>query len=216
MKQWFLFALLLLGGLQLEGQPFRNLGFEEVNTNTASFSPVFTRYPAGVGPASDLLPGWQLFEGTNLLPTIGYDAVEFGPNINLVSSNAPIQFPNFSIEGKHALLFGSAADPIALVQQGNIPAGAQFLTFSAPPFGGFGKPIELSLNGSLVSSRGENLFDVSSFAAQRVELRFLFDRDPNSPRAIDNIQFVIPEPESAGLAVLGGLVLTLYRFRRSA
>src|SRR5437660_4755940 len=50
---------------------FQNFDFDSAVTNiTISLPP---DEGVGYGPASDLLPGWQLFKGTNQVSSIGYD-----------------------------------------------------------------------------------------------------------------------------------------------
>src|SRR5438309_9724027 len=50
---------------------FQNFDFDSAVTNiTLSLPP---DEGVGYGPAWDLLPGWQLFQGTNQVPSIGYD-----------------------------------------------------------------------------------------------------------------------------------------------
>src|SRR5438309_11476601 len=50
---------------------FPNFDFDSAVTNiTLSLPP---DEGVGYGPASDLLPGWQLFKGTNQVSSIGYD-----------------------------------------------------------------------------------------------------------------------------------------------
>jgi len=84
---------------------FQNLGFDAGTTKTSDIG-----YDTGIGlvsgsgPIADLLPGWQLFAGTDRSPSIGYNSLPLGgPNATLISQDASA-FYRFPIEGPYALL----------------------------------------------------------------------------------------------------------------
>ena len=100
--------------------PFQNLDFESARTNslTQSMDFFFDYY----GPTTDLLPGWQVFHGTQAVTTAGFNLTPVGKfTYATLASSAP---PNFgelpaAIEGKYSLWFNvGSPEPYSLVQSG--------------------------------------------------------------------------------------------------
>jgi len=220
--------LAVAAALAAKAQPFQNLGFEEANTNSTTFFERIavdgvTRVVYGIGPTEDLLPGWQLFEGSKLVTRIGINSalVLAGANINLYTP---------ANGGKYALDLGFNAEdaPWSLVQRGDVPSNARYLSFSTG-FGGAAMQApritldgkDLSIVRGLPASFGTNrlVYDVSAFAGQNAELRFIYDINA-SYRTVDDIFFFGLEPfrfkiERSGqtlvLSWLGGGTLTSSR-----
>jgi FG-GAP repeat len=174
--------------------PFQNLDFEQANTNNLQ---LFLSLPSGpryIGTAKDLLPGWQVYDNTNLITTLGYNFVlnDYGPAIH---GPTPGTSPVF-----YYLDFFLSDHNYSIVQRGDIPLNAIRLTFS-----GVGAALDASINGIaldpapipgvLVSS-----YDVSPFAGmQNVELKITSPSDPANIQffgysTIDNLTFIIAEP----------------------
>jgi hypothetical protein len=214
--------------------PFQNLGFDAANTN--NLMPAFppSPYPnvgIGSGTTTDLLPGWQVFSGTNSVTQHVW--VNLNPaGLGLCSLynrlNSPLPAPfteRYPVEGLYSFgmfpwaAIGEPYIPYTLSQAGEVPADAQWLRFLI-----FGSAFELRLNDVLVpvtyeygpERRNPNtrpataLADVSAFAGQTVELKFItldtggIDTFING---IDSIVFVpVPEP-GTGALVGGGLCL---------
>jgi hypothetical protein len=189
-------CLLALSLAQTSGGPFRNLDFEEVNTNAVAVTLCGFPTYCGYGPVEELLPGWKLYFRTNLLTIIGYNHPGDGGSFpTIVTKEEQIGFLPNSIAGKFGLYIAPGTDsPFTLTQEGEIPANAQILT-AAGGARGF-MPIQLMVNGTpLILSTALRGWDVSAFAGQTVELEFLFDRNPNfeSPVIlIDSFSFVVP------------------------
>jgi hypothetical protein len=177
--------------------PFRNLGFDEANTNTTQFfipsDPSLPR-PEGVGPPEDLVPGWQLIYGSNPVSFVGYNLARTNVSwFSLISKGlAPER-----VEGLYALhlTFVSGPNPWTLLlrQSGDIPADAKTLTFRHDPFEEY-----------IVTADGNRLFpsspepsqspemtslDISAFAGKNVELVFVLAGDSGM---IDSIAFAGP------------------------
>jgi hypothetical protein len=226
-----LFALCVAAGA-VEAAPFQNLGFDAANTNnldTTGFPPVLG---LGFGTASDLMPGWQMFSGTNpITQNVWVNLNPAGLGLcslyNRLNSPTPPPFAQerYPVEGLYSFgMFpwagiGEPYIPYTLSQAGEVPADAQWLRFLI-----FGSAFELRLNDVLVpvtyeygpERRNPNtrpataLADVSAFAGQTVELKFItldtggIDTFING---IDSIVFVpVPEP-GTGALVGGGLCL---------
>jgi hypothetical protein len=183
--------------------PFQNLGFDEANTNQVHFAyipPGGQDHPYGFGPIGDLLPGWQLFDGTNKFTTLGFDYDEISDATTLLSTNFPETF--FPIEGSYALRLGGRAD-LSLVQTGDIPADAKFLRYDFTEI-----PFSVTINGATLAHsfgflsapnyRTNAVFDISQFAGQNVELKFkLVDLGPmgyGNIGYLDSITFIPGAP----------------------
>jgi hypothetical protein len=89
-----------------EGAPFRNLGFDEADTNQVSADQM--------GPISALLPGWQLLRSTNRVETVGVDPfLDIRPYASLASP-AQARF----VEGRYGVVLKDEAGmPFSLIQR---------------------------------------------------------------------------------------------------
>jgi len=208
--------------------PFENLGFDEANTNSIVFGTrlgSFGLEPTARGLASDLLPGWQLFNGTEPVSEIGLVLPGFASGARVALTSKEL-YPDF-IEGKYVLGFGFTEpdEPWSLVQTGDVPSDAAYLSFLSSTSGILIQPPKLSLDGrdlALVRTLPESfgrerlVYDVTGFAGQNAELRFIYDIN-TSYRTLDDILFVGLEPirfkiERSGqtlvISWLGGGTLT--------
>jgi hypothetical protein len=195
-------AALMIQGIAFAA-PFQNLGFDEANTNNV----MVINPPQVVGSSSDLLPGWQLYHGTNLQSTLFLNANLDTPFASLIDhqTNAPYRL-SFPPERVYAMMFWDTqlgSMPFSLAQQGDIPQDAMFLQWRFKDY-----PFLLRLNGQNVNamfpigipslSPQSQLFDVSRFAGQNVELKIATDPlvlSPNDFHFIDSIQFVTAPPK---------------------
>lgn len=178
------------------GAPFRNLGFDEANTNTTQFfipSDPSLPSPEGVGPPEDLVPGWELLNGTNLVSFVGYDLARTNVSwFSLVTKGVDPE----RVEGLYALhlTFLSATSPgtLLLRQRGDIPADAQTLTFTS-----YGDEYIVTADGNRLSPANvdfsqspiKTYLDISAFAGKNVELVFDLAQDSGM---IDSIAFAGP------------------------
>ena len=134
MKKLFVLTILLTSLSIGHSAPFRNLDFEQVNTNTISFRNSGL-YVSGEGPISDLLPGWQLsFQGLGK-SRIGFNLT--GSYLEPVGAAGIISrdaYPYFvhpfhlsAMSGNYVLYLGLwdyGNVSYTLSQRGDIPAGA--------------------------------------------------------------------------------------------
>ncbi|MEO8426551.1 MAG: hypothetical protein ABI651_05490 [Verrucomicrobiota bacterium] len=214
-----LFVLCL--AIQSYAAPFQNLGFDEAITNR--LSPADPPFHDGLGTSIDLLPGWQLFLGTNPVSAVGMNWKVPGFGFASLYNQAYNQDVPRWFEGLYlGLLPGQDTGsnvieaPFSLVQTGDIPADAasiHFLSYNQRP--------ELKLNNAVLpvtynyfapgpaAPVFEGVADVSAFAGQTVELEFT---TPTSFlfHGLDSISFspqIIPEPGPRMLFGLGGAAL---------
>ena len=145
--KFLLFPAVFLCWLSGVAAPFQNLGFDEAVTNiTELLPPDSFRMGVGYGPASDLLPGWQVFRGGTATPV-----EKVGLNIALGLDIVSIyDVPeNSFFDGPYC--FGTVApftifperSQYSLVQRGDIPADANWISFKRD-----GDPVEVSINGT--------------------------------------------------------------------
>lgn len=227
MKSWICITAVLLLDATSRGASFQNLGFDVADVSKVDSE--FSRF-GGVGAASDLLPGWQLYQGETRVTQIRYDEISIGSRHGAATlfDNDPrgpfAAWPR--AEDRFALLLeeGIGEEPFVLVQTGEIPASAVFLRYKY-----FADPMSLSVNGISVppvdgsfdyvlntsGTLGQEVFDISQFAGQEVELRlttlWLFPWGTPPYQVLDSIAFmsVIPEPEHLvvlGLTALGAVL----------
>ena len=210
---------------------FQNLDFDSATTNiTLSLPP---DQGVGYGPASDLLPGWQLFQGTDPVSLVGYDLYPISFRVaSLYDANSQ-GFPA-PVSGRYSLgLYPGYNDnapfeyqPFSLVQTGDIGANVQSIRFI-----NYGGPFELRVNGTLIplsyeyQVAGTNLDtrlanvtgDVTAFAGQTVQLKFTtVDVAGSVVNGLDVIELstqAAPEPGETALFLLG-LCLMGYEFGR--
>jgi len=206
---------------------FQNLDFDSAATNiTLSLPP---DQGVGYGPASDLLPGWQLFQGTDPVSQVGCDLYPISLGVASIYDANSQGFPA-PVSGRYSLglypgynaLFEYA--PFSLVQTGDIGANVQSIRFI-----NYGSPFELRVNGTLIplsyeyQPGGTNLDtrlanvtgDVSAFAGQNVQLKFTtLDVAGSVVNGLDGIGLstqAAPEPGETVLFLLG-LCLMGYEF----
>lgn len=208
--------------------PFQNLGFDNANTNN-----VTPRNPPDrdfFGPASEVVPGWQLLLGTSQESEVGLNALLPGPGYSsIMTSDNQLGRPVVGLYSLSLIPFYGGADPsqfrpYTLIQNGDIPLGSLSMRFI-----NYGAPVDLYVNGSLVplfydygavvpdpNARLANVSgDISAFAGQNVELRLvtLFRTTGAYVSGLDSISFsAIPEPSAVVLLTLG--VLLLFAARR--
>ncbi|MCF7763198.1 MAG: hypothetical protein K9N62_05945 [Verrucomicrobia bacterium] len=208
--------------------PFENLGFDEANTNSIVFGTrlgSFGLEPTARGPASDLLPGWQLFNGTEPVSEIGLVLPGFSSGVRVGLTSKEL-YPDF-IKGKYVLGFGFTEPdaPWSLVQRGDVPSDAAFLSFISQGGGILIQPPQVSLDGQeLFQVPGTPepvglerlMYDVRDFAGKTAELRFIYDIN-TSYRTLDDILFIGSTPirfkiersgQSLVISWLGGGTLT--------
>ena len=186
-----------------------NLGFDEANTNNASFNAGGT-FPRGVGPITDLLPGWTIIHNGTPLTSLLINGFSSG-----VGEYATLLTPGatpaigFEIEGPYALRL---AGNYTLLQEGDVPEGAQLIGYSF-----FGSYISMRVSGESLPTidpfyfvseqRPTNYLDISKFAGQTVQLEF-------GVGTFDSIFFVVPEPSTYALFGAGGFVFSISWIRR--
>jgi hypothetical protein len=140
MRLWLLLSLIGIS-IRCSAAAFRNLGFDEADTNRVHFAYIpadSEQHPFGFGPVESLPPGWQLFDGAVKFDTLGFDYDEISDATTLLSRNFP---GSFQIEGPFALRLGGRAD-LSMVQSGDIPSNARFLRYD---FSGI--PFSVTING---------------------------------------------------------------------
>jgi hypothetical protein len=126
-KHGFL-AIIAAVAVPAAAAPFRNLDFEEAQTNNI----VIIGGTSGIGSTLDLLPGWQLYEGSTLQTNLYFNGNPIGSGFaSLIDSRQKVQF----VEGSYAMLFvatfGNTA-PFSLVQRGDIRLGCDLVGFAKP------------------------------------------------------------------------------------
>jgi hypothetical protein len=199
-------------------QPFENLDFDSYD------------------PATRFLLGWQVLVRnifrTNMVDhlPLNWDPLTFG-FASMYGEGGGVPY-----EGKFSLgivpepgLFRGDFRPMEVFQTAEIPPEARFIQFF-----NFGNPFELRVNGEPISLTyqlrdGPAPFgfyrwadawgDVSAFASQHVEVRFVtleeFDVGRSSAwNGLDSIRFVVPEPSTWLLLGLGGAGLLAWHHRQ--
>jgi hypothetical protein len=195
----------------IQAAPFENLGFDLANTNRVTVTPGSAF--SGTGPTEDLLPGWQLFKGNVPQTTLGLNLSLLSGGYATLIGAGQSQYFGWPVEGAYALfLAGSPGnqDPFSLSQRGDIPAGAQWLSYRYD-----GYPFLLTINGTVLppalQSPNSEAFDISAFRGQTVDLK-LTALGPAMPTEagssiIDSVAFAVPEPSTWVLVTLGCLAL---------
>ena len=207
---------LIAGVLPAHAAALQNLGFDSAITNTITVD-----QGVSYGPVSDLLPGWQLFQGSNQVSSIGYDLNPIGLGVASIYDASSQGFPA-PVSGKYSLglypgynlLFDY--QPFSLVQTGDIGANIQSVRFI-----NYGSPFELRVNGTPISLTYEYqpgntdpdtrlavvTGDLSAFAGQTVQLKFTtLDMAGSVVNGLDDLQFnaqVAPEPHATVVLLLG-------------
>jgi hypothetical protein len=221
----------------LVGGPFRDLGFDDANTNKL----VNTGGPVGLGSGTtgDLLPGWQLALGAGPYSDslwVNLAAIDLGLaslyNRDNIGFGAQGHFPasgiySFAMVPSYGMNGGGPYTPFSLSQTGDVPANAQMLHFTI-----YGSPFEVRVNNTLlpvIYTQGPPttnpntrtswaVADISAFAGQTVTLKFTsLDTDGLNTvvNGLDSISFApVPEPGTTLLLFAGLLSLTAASLRR--
>jgi hypothetical protein len=197
------------------GAEFANLNFDEADTSGILHEGAYY----GVGKASGLLPGWSLYEGTNLFgglifvnpaSTVPDNDGIFVALYSREDTGGPNAFP----DGVFALSLGRArtnSPVLRLEQTAAIPVGTQFMAYKTTVYG-----LEIDINNHLVpplnaesppgygfGGRTNLIYDVSKFAGQETKLSFVgpfgsidpfFPDEINAYVRIDSIRFVTAPP----------------------
>ena len=209
-----LLATALIIGVSARGQgTFQDLDFE-----AAQIVYVDSFHAAIV--ASNALPGWSVFAGTNHLSVIPFGILGATYPVQLLAqTNGGSLSGNFTVRLSRG--FSQSEDGGSISQTGVIPADARALLFKAP----------MSLNGALAVSLGsQNLAysaltsgpnytvygaDITAFAGQNQTLSFSVALDPRVV-PLDDIQFSsqpIPEPSAVYLILGAAGAFACYRRR---
>lgn len=196
---------------------FQNLGFENPILPLAPD-------PRGFLSASDAIPGWMPYIGTNPAGVL-YNSTYLGTAVvDLIGpeyTNSPIVIDGSYTVVLQAGLANSSGSPggvaqteVSIRQTGLVPLGTESIFFKAAT--GF-LPLSVSLAGQSIPifamGTGPNYTlyggDISAFGGQTAELRFTA-LPPNDNWTIDSIEFstqAIPEPALPGLFGLGAVAL---------
>jgi len=207
---------------------FQDLDFDSATTNiTVALPP---DQGAGYGPASDLLPGWQLLQGTNPVSLVGLDLNPISLGVASIYDGNSQGFPapvlgefSLGLFPGYNLIFDY--QPFSLLQTGDIGANIRSIRFL-----NYGSPFTLTVNGAPISLAYEYqpgsldpdtrqaivTGDISAFAGQTVQLKLTTMDIPGSTvNGLDNIEFstqIVPEPCVMTL-LFAGLVIWGLRFR---
>lgn len=209
----------------LVGTPFGHAqGFINLNFESANIVPI-PADPAGRVQFGPAFPGWTAyFNATPLSFTdpVNYNNPSLGTAaIGLVNSASP---SGGAISNQTVLLQGSSiinGTTVSLAQTGLVPTGTMSLRFQGANFGPSlfvslgGQPLNLGILQDFGSYR-EYGADISSFAGQSAELRFV--KSPLSGDLyFDNISFStvgVPEPGTWALIGLGSALFWCAARRR--
>ena len=217
MKLQTLAHAMLFAAPIVAGAEFRNLGFEEADVRFA-----FIRDGTGIpaDTATALIPGWTFMRNNtsgSFEPLWIY--LQFPLNLELwgIHTNTPWTGPT---EGRYGFVanpnsagFGGF-ETHSLMQTGGIPVETLSLRFDI-----FGDPWDVYLNGKQLPLIGydtplvhgesrEILGDISAFAGQEVELKFVTRSVSFGYNGLDSLRFspeAGPEPGPAALLLAGGL-----------
>jgi hypothetical protein len=198
------------------GAQFTNLDFEAARPGNETPG-LFGR----TGPVSELLPGWNLYFGSNLVDTVGYNSWVLSgafPMATIFDSNAFFASA-FEIEGTFAFRAITLRNgPRFILQQtGEIPEWARLMSMKVSR-----APVSLRINDVLVPSL-ENLnaadgyasFDISMFSDLEVDLELIAANGLETTFGtelafVDDIVFLVPEPPPSSFLMifLAGLLGT--------
>jgi len=206
MNRFFLLVF-LVSTMGARADPLINLGFPEVNTNTSqlrysdNFGDLY-----GSGPATDLMPGWQIVQDgvqlTNIFLNGGGTGIYYQAGLGAwwgggIPPSAQIDKAIF------VFAFLNLSGTIKLTQRGEIPLGTVRLRLDIFPVN---SAVSLSIDGSPVSLDFVSVpyagisGDISSFAGKNVnfELTVSSDEPPfigggSSYAVLDGVQFIVPE-----------------------
>ena len=201
---------------------FQNLDFEAANPASTP--------PGGFVPFPDAFPSWVGYLGTNGTTNALYNDLYLGAAaISLLDEDrirGPLIEGDYTAVLQPGIVSGNVPIPAAIAQIGLVPSDSLSLRFKVQSAS---TPLDVAFDGqSLVLQILFTMPDyvayganISAFAGQTAELRFTA-LENNYPRGnilgIDSIVFSnvpIPEPSSAGLTMLGSLLLVRRLLRRS-
>jgi hypothetical protein len=154
---------------------FQNLDFDEASTNNANLFASPAGYSWGNGSASDLLPGWTLTHGGDLVTNLTFNIVPPDGDAATLYNIAKFGCPP---PAGFALLLGfTHSQSYELTQSGELPTNAMFLSYSV-----VGNYLEVRIQDQLLQpitpggyfSTGPGprimIFDISGFKGQSVKL----------------------------------------------
>jgi hypothetical protein len=209
-----IFLILTAPGAPAQGT-FQNLDFESAH-NIPAFDP--SAHPWYMS-AADALPGWSCYVGTNQVGYVSFNdlALDSAWVALITNTSAYYPMPAGLLSGRYcvSLEYGVVSGgplvygPASIAQSGQVPAYARSIQFRGTvpftvTFAGNAIPlVVLSAQGDYSIYGG----DISQFAGQTGELRFI---SPNHFNFLDAIQFsteAIPEPSTAFLFIAGGILL---------
>ena len=211
MKSKLLLLIFCHAALPLRAAQFRNLGFEE--TDPSGVDPFSYQ-----GPANQILPGWQVFNGANELTTIGYNFVNAARFPGYVTISNADNWPGAG--GKYFLSVYENfqnSPPFTIQQRGDIPATGRYLSLDYQGLG-----FAVSIDGQLLRAVGNTAgtvpslgpatvtYDISEFTGRQDALlsltSFTIFGGPDDV-VLDNLVFAVPEPGTNALLALGGAAL---------
>jgi hypothetical protein len=180
----------------VEGQgTFQNLDFEQANVPDVPPGQL-----GGFVAASDGIPGWTAYIGTNQVTLILHNGFSLSGMATIAILGPVWAYGAQSLQGNYTVAFQvSSTETPAIGQVGRVPGTAESLQFYGSTAGDYevtfgGQPIRLVILGSTASYTIYGA-DVSSLAGQSGELRF------QGRGLLDNILFSdqpIPEPGVLG------------------
>jgi hypothetical protein len=164
-----MFALCCLAALRAD--PFKNLGFDDGNTNNLDIS-------GEAGFTADLLPGWSLYQGSTLLTMMYFNDAPDSGSATLLDRNGP-RANVYPPEGSFELYFDRTLQgtvPYSLLQRGDVPQDSRYLRLR---YGRYS--FQVSLNGTNIPALNVVdsgfaatprflFYDVASFTGKTVEL----------------------------------------------
>ena len=206
----------------MSGQGFVNLDFNSAQLSAYGNGPVFV-------PASDAIPGWTGYLGTDQQSTILYNGTSlwYG-NLSIIASNSlvgdppPIPGYNYTVvlqAGPDRITSPPAYVNASIAQTGLIPPTAQSILFSATDF----SALQVTIAGQVIpfieigSIDGYPRFggNISAFAGQVAELEFTDltggTEQTSAAVELDGISFSSsPIAEPASLSLFGICIPFLY------
>ena len=197
--------------------------------------PDLGRYPFGTGTPEKLLPGWQVYFGDTLTNAVAIGNGFFGAVMAFDGPNhaallipgdnffgGDLVFPLGRPDGNYALLLDNTYNSffgqqprMTVRQTGDVPAEATWLTFRQLNEAEFflridGQSFPTRTFISDPNDRARLWFDISPWAGKTITLGFQGSFGGHD--AIDSIAFIVPEPGTMALIVLGAASLLARAF----